>query len=171
MSAEEFFNTILKSTYTTADFRRRTALMRQYFEKKFYSQNNLYSLADFYKEVEVEEHDKHFLGSLGDSTFSGITKENMYAHFSELDKLLKSAPTLILYTALRMPPDQIERLGSWLRTNMPENSLADVKLDGAAFGGCLFVWNGFMSDYSLRYHLMKHKAEVVKVIGSYAPPK
>lgn len=167
MSANNLFSIILKSTFTTADFRRRLALLRQYFEKKFYTQTAVYGLAEFYKEVHVEDFDKRFLDNLSDEVYSAITKDNMYGFFGDVEKLLKNAPTIILYTSFRMPPEDRDRLGNWLRLNMPENTVVDMKIDGAAFGGCMFVWNGFLNDYSLRYHLMKHREDVGKIISSY----
>ena len=167
MSAEELFATILKSTFTTADFRRRLTLLRLFLEKKYYSQAPGYTLDEFYKEETVTETDRKFLQTLSDEFYAAFTKDTVYSLLGDIEKILKNSPVIILYAAFRMPPEEVEKLGNWVRVNMPPNTIVDLKVDGAAFGGCMFVWNGFLSDYSLRYHLLKHRNEVGQVISKY----
>ena len=165
MNAEDIATAIISTTYTTADLHRRLRLLRQYFEKKFFTSGPKLAIADFINtQEEVGEGEADIFVSFGDEFYSSFTKETCYKLLDNVAGTAKKMPTVRLNLSFDPPSGEVAKLGTWFRQNLPVSVLIDLKIDADAFGGCTFAWDGKFQDYSLRYYLARSSAEIVSFI-------
>lgn len=64
--------------------------------------------------------------------------------------MIKKMESLVIFTAIPLPEDQIPILGNFVRKTFPQMKLIDLKVDPNLIGGASFSWKGNLRDYSLR---------------------
>jgi F0F1-type ATP synthase delta subunit len=157
---------MLENTYTADDLVERLGLMRTYYGKKIYADNSAVTVDD----VLATECDQHTLKVLKtwETSFAknNIQPVVVYEALDAVQEEFGGIPTVTLYTPVHFPPEHIERFGKWFRANVQPNILMSVHVDPRATGGCNVVWNGTHYDYSLRYYMHKHRADIVNLFNT-----
>lgn len=68
---------------------------------------------------------------------------------------VKKMESLVIFTAIPLPSEQIPVLGDFVRKKFPQIKFIDLKVDPALVGGAALGWKGNLKDYSLRKILWK----------------
>jgi peptidoglycan/LPS O-acetylase OafA/YrhL len=69
-------------------------------------------------------------------------------------------PKVTLYIPVHFSIAQIERIGTWFRTQVQADILLDLKIDPDAVGGCAFVYKNTFHDVSFSYFVNQHVHEI-----------
>ena len=152
----DILDTILTNTYTTADLHHRLRILKLYFETK-----------QFGGKFEFSPEDLAWLNSLGEDFFSKFTKENFYNNFLELEKKVSLLTPLIIYLSFEPESLQIESINSWLKKNLSQNILFDIKIDRELLGGAVLVYKGVYKDYSLRAKIQEQSGTILQEFKKY----
>lgn len=167
-------DTILTNTYSTADLRNRLTLLREFLEDYFFTPhehpNLIFLLNEFFVRKDESRDEFNALNAWNYSFFSQFTKENCYATIEALEKASANLPVVTLFLPFSPTLYEIPRLGKWLRSNVDQKVLMEVKTDVSLIGGCAVSYKGIYQDYSLKYYLLKSKEAILKVIGDYVAP-
>ncbi len=166
MDQDKMIVTILKSSYTKTDIGRRTRLLREYLEKSFFTPEKSEMTKFLISRQATTDDIDTFLG-WGEGFFRAFTKENLYSFISAVNSRMKKLPIVTLYIPYEPVPAEIIKLGRWFRGNVSEEVLVDLHTDPSLLGGCSFVYRGVYRDYSLRYYMMKKRAQIEKIITEY----
>ena len=167
MNEHELFQTVLDSTFVKTDVMRRTRIIREFLEQKFYTPGEKRPLKEFLEHVNTSADDIQTMERWGDPFFSSFTKENAYDLLEKVKGHVKDLPTINLYVPVLLGPSEIPKLGAWFRTNVDKKILIELHVEPSTFGGCAFAWNGVYVDYSLRHYLHTRLDAVRKVLSDY----
>lgn len=168
MTDEQLLKTIIDSSFVKADVLRRTRIVREYLEQRFYTPGEKKVLKEFLSGGSISPDDAKVVGGWGESFFGSFTKENAYDLLEKVNGHVKDLPTVNLYVPVELGPDEISKVGKWFRENVDKNILIELHVEHATLGGCAFAWNGVYTDYSLRHYLHKRIDKVRKVLTEYA---
>ncbi len=67
---------------------------------------------------------------------------------------VKKMESLVIFTAIPLPEEQIPVLGNFVRKKFPKISFIDLKVDPTLIGGAALGWKGEYRDYSLKKKLL-----------------
>lgn len=171
MTEDQLLKTIMDSSFVKADVLRRTRIVREYLEQRFYTPGDKKNLKEFLSVPSISEDDRKVMSAWGGDFYDSFTKENAYDLLEKVNGQVKDLPTVNLYIPIELGPDEVSKLGSWFRINVDKNILIELHVDSSTFGGCAFAWNGVYTDYSLRHYLHKRMDGVRKVLTEYANEK
>ena len=164
--------TILQNTYTWTDLHHRFGLLQEFLEKETFLEHRQKtigkSLDEFLTDAGESSADKAAFLEWGEAFYNSFTTENTYSKLSELAVAIEELPVLTLYVAVFLPPEEVEKLALWVRTNIGPNVVIDLLVDAELAIGCAFVWEGVYHDFSLKYFMHQHREEFVKKIREYA---
>jgi len=156
---------------TVEDTHAVTDLLKEFFEFSFFSDHQEMSqdklLSTFIAGKNLSEARIEMLKALPDTFWKLFTRDNLYERINELTEYVRSVPHIVLYVPIILPQDEIKKLSNWIRTNVDEKVLMDIKIDPTAVGGCKFAWKGMYHDFSIRYFVKKHKSELVSMVGKH----
>jgi F0F1-type ATP synthase delta subunit len=167
MTDEKLLHTIINDSFVKADVFRRTRIVREYLEQRFYSPGEKKDLKAFLTDSKVDEDDIRVLQGWGDEFFGSFSKENAYDLLERVNGHVKDLPTINLYVPVSLDAAEIAKLGAWFRANVDKNVLIEMHVDSSTLGGCAFAWNGVYVDYSLKHYLHKRMDGVRKVLTDY----
>lgn len=169
--ADPTLQSLLTTTYTKENFHRKAMLLKEFFSKRFFREQEQKpvktSLRDFLEEQNTGEALKESLLALPDEFFSAFSAEHASDIIHGLEQEVDSRPLLTLYVPTVLPPKEVEDLGKWARSNIREDVFLDLHVDASSVGGCSFVWNGVRHDYSLRYYFDKNRNEIRNLIRTF----
>jgi F0F1-type ATP synthase delta subunit len=164
-------STVLASTYVKADVLRRIHLMREYLEQRFFTPGEKHDLPEYLDIAKIVPEDKNALNTWGNTFFNQFTKENAYSILDLMAQEVKNLPVINLYIPVGLPPEELSKLGIWVRQNINASVLIELHVDSSTFGGCAFAWNGVYYDYTLRHYMRKKTDSIRKILTDYAAPK
>jgi F0F1-type ATP synthase delta subunit len=167
MTDDQLLHRVLESSFVKADVFRRTRIVREYLEQRFYSPGEKKDLKDFLTHTNVSEDDTHVMHEWGDTFFNSFTKENAYELLEKVNGHVKDLPTINLYVPVSLEPAEIAKLGGWFRQNVDKKILIELHVESSTLGGCALAWNGVYVDYSLKHYLHKRMDAVRKVLTDY----
>lgn len=160
-------NILLAHTYTSDDLVKRVGFLRDYYSCILFKQGAQCSIDTVVSE-DVDDYTRHVLEKL----VQAFEKEKLapalvYQALSEVEEQVSRMPTVTLYLPIRLSPEAYEGIGIWFRTNVQPNLLLTVRVDARVAGGCGVVWNNVYHDFSLRYYMRKHRAEIVSMFDRH----
>lgn len=162
---------IINITYAIDDLHYRIALLKEFFEFKFFSEHKDFSkqalLQEFLTEREEVEDVVKMLHELSEHFYETFTRENFYTLLDEVTASTQTIPLLTLYIPIVLPPEEIRKLGVWARENVKEKILLKISVDNDAIGGCVLVWGGKYYDFSFRHFFKQHQKDIVTMINQY----
>ena len=167
MNVSQIEQIILKKTFSKADYLRRVTILREFLEKKYFSDGNT-NFLEFLTQIKASQHDREAAALWDENFFNLFTKDNLYLVINCLVSALKSLPILTVYLPVMLDDYQIDELGRWFRTNINPEVLMDIKINLLMVSGCAYVWKGKYHDLSLHYFLSKKQTVINKIIEAYA---
>ncbi|OGG30044.1 hypothetical protein A3A63_01845 [Candidatus Gottesmanbacteria bacterium RIFCSPLOWO2_01_FULL_46_9] len=167
MNDQELFQAIIDTSFVKTDVMRRTRIIREFLEQKFYTPGEKRGLTAFLEHTNTSDDDMKIMEHWGEPFFNSFTKENAYDLLENVKGRMNDLPTINLYVPLTLGPTDIPRLGAWCRKNIDKNILIELHVEPSTFGGCAFAWNGIYMDYSLRHYLRKRLDAVRNILSDY----
>jgi len=160
-------NILLARTYTSDQLVERLGLLRDHYGAVLFKGASPVA----FEEMLSPETDAYTRGVLREliKAFARaeITDSQLYQAIPEIEWEVSRLPTTTVYVPVRFPPEELERLGQWFRTHVQPNILLTVRVDARVAGGCAVVWNNHYHDFSLRYYMRKHRAEIVSMFDRH----
>ena len=154
----DIIDTILTNTYTIQDMRHRMRILKSNLENTLFGKVQTEILSS---------DDTIWLSSLTLSFINYFTKDNIYSSFKNIEAELKKLKILIIYLSFEPEQEQIENIGKWLRTNLTEIKLFDIKLDPSLLGGIALVKDGVYKDYSLKTRIQEQGEMILVEFKKY----
>ncbi len=167
MNEEDLLSTLLATSYTATDLRRRFRLLREYIEQKYFVTGTL-TLNDYFTSHSISKIDADILSGWGNNFYQSITARNAVDLMANLEKRIEETPVVAVYLPFDPAPVDTTRLGDWFRTTLERVVLLEIHLDTAMVGGFAFAWNGVYHQYSLSYFMKKKREEIITIITNYA---
>lgn len=167
MDEQQILNFILQNTFTKAGFLKRLAILRGFLEAKFFKKSDL-TLQSFLESRQIIELNKEAILSWQNQFIQNLTAQNSYQIINKLTEKLKDLPVITVYLAVLIPETDIEKIGSWFRTNLGSQIMLEIYLNANLVAGCAFVWMGKYHDYSLHNLIIQKKDQISAILDSYA---
>lgn len=162
---------LIATTYTKDNLHKKILYLRSFFSNYFFKDNQgeaiKLALAKHLDGEQATPYLKDTLVNLGDDFYSFFNQENFNSVLDSLDNEVKQYPIITMYVPVLLPPSEVEKLGTWLRTNVSEQIFMELSVDQSAIGGCKFVWNGMVHDFSLSKRLEGHATEIKQLLKNY----
>lgn len=166
-------SSILANTYTVSDLYRRFAVLQEFSEYAKYhlrlstDQAVIGELRDFLSRKEVDSRQAEALLKWGEEVWRTVVSGGAVGSLSDLSEDFDSLPVVVLYVPSKLPAEELDRLGAWLRRQTGESVLLDVRQSPKVAGGCAFSWRGVYYDYSFGSRLSpkRHQQVVAMVSG------
>lgn len=76
-------------------------------------------------------------------------------HLNHIKESLSSAKVVNLTIAIEPSTEIIDRLSLWVKSNLGDESVLDLKTDQSILGGAIISYEGLYKDYSLKNSLEK----------------
>jgi len=115
-----------------------------------------------------DEANKGALRSWGTDWLEPITRTSLQTELQALRKWLTGVPTLLLYVPVTFDTATIAKLSQWVRQEVNESVLLDIKVDANMIGGCSFVHKAIYYDRSLHGRLRLAPETVSEILDTYA---
>ncbi|TSC64744.1 MAG: Uncharacterized protein G01um101493_28 [Microgenomates group bacterium Gr01-1014_93] len=154
----DILDTILTNTYTIHDLRHRARILKSHLENKLFAQGSNENLP---------AEDIAWLDSLGDDFLKYFTKENLYSTFKDLQEKVDKITPLIIYLSFEVDIAQIEGISQWIRKNLANKLIFEIKYDPAIIGGAAFTYKGVYRDYSLRSKIQQNSEIILTEFKKY----
>lgn len=161
---------LIAHTYTSDDLIERIGFLRDYFGAKLFGGKDALSL-DAVLPAEVDAHTRVVMRNLvAEFEKSELTAESVYQVLPDIEREVSRLPGVTLYVPVRFPSKQREEFGIWFRRHVQPNLVLTMRVDTRVAGGCAVVWNNVYHDFSLRYHMRAHRAELVAMFDRHTTP-
>lgn len=162
----EHLPVVLSNSYTRRDITRRLTILRQYLEAIHFSGNKA-KPGDILSSITQEESDRDAVlawkfGSTGD-----FGRTHMYKTLEAIRKAIEALPTVLLYLAYLPDEKSLTELGRWVRKNVGDTTLLDIRFDAGAVGGARIAYEGKFGDYSLHRTFEQHRADIDSVLRRF----
>ncbi len=165
---------ILENTFSLADLYERVNIMQHFLEQYFFDATPKQGLRIDLLRALYHENDLETLAHVnaisawGPEILETYTTSNMYDRIRDLKFAAESCPRIVLDVPVVFTTPLIERIGRWCRANVHPAIMLELRVRPEAVGGCIFSYNNVLHDVSLSYFAKKERAELLKVIHSYA---
>jgi hypothetical protein len=166
MNDQELTDKLLATAYTKGDLLRRLGVMRSFLEQLYFTPKQL-PLKEYLDQRKTSDGDAPALLGLGDQFFSAFNRENVYTMLDLMAKKVSNLPTVVVYLPGEIDSSESEKVGTWMRKNVRNDLLLDLKTDVTMVGGCGVVCEGIWHDLSLRYWMKKKQSQIIETIGKY----
>lgn len=151
-------DTILTNTYTIQDLHHRVRILKSQLENKLFGQSQT---------NEFSPDDSGWLSSMPPLFIKEFTKDNFYSSFNELEDQIKKLKPLVIYLGFEPKQQQIESIGEWLKNNLNQTKLFEIKIDPSLLGGVALVNGGVYRDYSLRTRIQEQSQTILAEFKKY----
>lgn len=146
---------LLKDTYSTQQLRSRLRALKNYFDEKFFGQNQT-----------LNKEDQDWIKNLNSDFLNQFTKINTAEKLEDLQKEINNLAPLIVYIAYEIPKEHVEKIGVWLRENVNPKLIFEIKLDPNLIGGIALSKGGVYKDYSLRARIEANKVRLSQILNN-----
>jgi len=167
MDEQQILSIILQNTFTRASFLKRLAILRGFLEAKFFKKSDL-SLQSYLESRQIIRGDKEALLTWQNQFIPALTAQNSYRIINKLTEKLKDLPVITVYIAVLIPEADIDKIGSWFRTNLGSQVMLEIYQNATLVAGCAFVWMGSYHDYSLHNLIIQKKDQISALLDRYA---
>lgn len=162
--SDQIFNKMLENTYTLHQLNRRIRLLKQILSDKIYHPDTPQKALGT---ITSQQSDINWYKQLSTEFLNLFNQKNLTEIFTSLETTAQSQKPALIYTAIELPDDEIDKLGVYLRQSYEERFLFDLKIDPSLIAGCSIVYNGLFKDYSLRKKLETNKEAILKEIQGF----
>lgn len=91
-------------------------------------------------------------------------QEDKLEEFEKLEKEIKSVPVLNLTVAVDFSKEEISEIVERIRKMFKKNVFLELRVDTSLIGGCVFVWDGQVHDFSLKKTISDKRLEFKKLL-------
>ncbi len=147
---------MLENTYTLPDLKHKFRILKAYLEAQVF--DSPHTLAP---------EDSAWLNHLSPEFFKSFNKDNLSEALANLEQQISKLLPLILYLSFEPDKNTIASISSWLRQNLSQQSILEIKFDPDLIGGCAIVKNGVYKDYSLRARIEEQKELILSEFKKY----
>lgn len=148
---------ILQNTYTLPEAKHRLRILKEYLEAKIFGNSTL----------SFEPPDHAWLNSLPADFLKSFNKDNVSSAMENLEQQIKKLSPLILYLSFEPDKNTITAISLWLRQNLSQKPILEIKYDPTLIGGCALVKNGIYKDYSLKKRVEEQKDLILLEFKKY----
>lgn len=152
---QDLFNTILASTYTSSQLKKRLRSLKAYLDSKLFK-------APLPNDLE----EKDWLDSLGEEFYQAVTPDNFSDIIQSFEKQFDKLPKVVMSIPFDMPEADVLNIAKTLRTQRVDLIL-QIKHDPDLIGGCSLIYNGVLKDYSVRKRIEDNKQAILASLRSY----
>lgn len=155
--------TILNTTYTLSELRKRVNILKNYLTLKLFG-----DIAQWEKQLNQFNPDEvAWLQSLEKSFLDSFNKDNVNPIFESIEKSLSQINILNIYLPFETNSQINTSLGLYLRKLFSRIILIDTKFDPNLIAGCALSWQGIYRDYSLRKRITDNKDQLLQSFKKY----
>lgn len=154
MNKDNLLNTFLNQTYSTFEIKRRLLILKNFIYQKYFKSE--------FKKEDFETTDVRWLENLGEEFFKNFTETNVTITLSELEKELKNLNVLTIYVPFEMPEAEAHNLGTWLKQNISQNLIFELRINPDLIGGAAISFKGVYKDYSLMNTISQNRTQVLE---------
>ncbi|OGE31629.1 hypothetical protein A2631_00675 [Candidatus Daviesbacteria bacterium RIFCSPHIGHO2_01_FULL_44_29] len=179
-------DSILESTYTRNQLRRRMRLLKDYINFRLYQSTEklafLETISAFLTRYPLYNQDAHWISSLGEEFYKNFRDTNSSTVLRDVNKYLDEMSVPVLYLPFALTDDIIDQkslggpanstqvvpvqvmveIGSWFKTNVSKTFIFEPSFSPDLVGGCALSMNGTYHDFSLRISMNEHHEEIIK---------
>lgn len=150
---------LLALCYTQSEAARALRIIKDYLNQRFFSKPPT--------PKPPSPQQTSLINQLGQSFFDHFQADKLADQITELEEEINQTKLVTIYLPLEMPPQELERLGQWIKANLGAQTLFEPKLDPSLIGGCALSLKGVYKDYSLRQLLKDNHEAVMKSLTSF----
>lgn len=150
--------TILLKTFTLPDLKHRLRILKAHLEAQVFGQTSPQTLSP---------EDSNWLNSLPPEFFKSFNKDNLSTIFQALEQEVNKISSLVLYLSFEPDKEALSSISSWLRQNLTQTPILEIKLDPGLIGGAALVKDGVYKDYSLRARIEDQKEVILAEFKKY----
>lgn len=150
---------LLALCYTQTEAARALRTIKDYLNHQFFSPGAA--------KPSLDKEQTDLINKLGGAFFAAFKIDKLAPQLSQLEKMIEQAELVTIYIPFEMPPTEVQRLGEWIKSNLGEQSLLDLKFDSSLIGGCALSLKGVYKDYSLKAELKDNHEAVMKSLVSF----
>lgn len=165
---DSIFERVLANTFTVNDAHQRMLLLQDFLDHAVYQQsgevNLVEALQNRYKDRDAAA--AQAIAAWGDDALNFFRTGDVHHHIAAMKERIDASPILILYVPVILETSHIVPLIEWSRAHIDRALLLDIRVDKAAAGGCIIVWQNVRHDFSFPYFLAKRSADVAVLINA-----
>lgn len=150
-------NIILANTYTLPDLKHRLRILRAYLEDRVFGNKNQV----------FESQDENWLNSLPLDLLNQFNKDNLTSLLENLEQQINELHPLVLYLSFEPDQNTITSISSWIRQNLSQKPVLEIKYDPSLIGGCALVKEGIYKDYSIKAKIEEQKDLILQEFKKY----
>lgn len=154
----DILNLMMENTYTLPDLKHRLRILKEYLEAQVFSKNTSLSF---------DPEDSAWLNSLPSGLFSQFNKDNLPDIFTTLEQTIDKISPLTLYLSFEPNKEIVSAISAWLRQNLSQKPILEIKFDPGLIGGCALVKDGIYKDYSLKARIEEQKEVILTEFKKY----
>ena len=156
---DHLFNKILENAYTLGQLRHRVRLLKEYLYHQIFAATQ--------PQPQFEPVDSSWLNSLDKTFLAMFNKDNVDKTFENTEATLDTLKPLIIYIAFPPTEELIAQIGFFLRNNLKNHKLFEIRVDPNLVAGCALSFKGIYKDYSLRMLIQSKRAEILASFKKY----
>lgn len=178
-------DSILESSYTRNQLRRRMRLLKDYINFRLYQSTEklpfLGTISAFLTRYPLYNQDAHWISSLGEEFYKNFRDVNSSTLLRDINRYLDEMSVPVLYLPFALTDDVIDEktlggpklsqvvpvqvmveIGSWFKNNISKTFIFEPSFSPDLVGGCALSVNGTYHDLSLRVSMQEHHDEIIK---------
>ena len=139
-------------------------------EKALYSTGSDGALLTQYKQAladMTDSADRSLVEQLGTDWLTTINQENFHEFLEEVREWLARVPTFVVYVPVELDDTGIGILHEWVRAEVGEEWLLELRVTANVLGGCAFIKDDHYHDYSLLGQLRKNPEMIAEIFSAY----
>ncbi len=162
---DNFFDTLVRTTFTVKDAYHRLALARRFYEEvRFGGESRDTTLESFFVGNGIGEEVSGAFGVWDKAWNGSLNADSMHGQFEALRHRLSELPVMRLAVPIELATEECDSVGRWIRAHAHPHTMMEFLVDSRAVGGCRIVWQGRYGDFSFRYFYELHRRQIVEAI-------
>lgn len=153
----DILNLMMENTYTLPDLKHRLRILKGYLENQVFGN----------KDHIFDPEDSAWLNSLPADLFHQFNKDNLPDIFTTLEQTIDKILPLTLYLSFEPNKEIVSAISAWLRQNLSQKPILEIKFDPGLIGGCALVKDGIYKDYSLKARIEEQKEVILTEFKKY----
>lgn len=162
--SDKVFDLLFQTSFTASQLRRRTNLVKTFYEKYIYGGTKPQP-QDFF----TNPLDWQWFLTYQSPLYQALSSPSARSELANLDNDLKQIQVITCFTAVHVPEDRLEPLVSKLRQDIGPNVILETRIDPNIIGGCVIIYKGLVKDYSIRNKIASQKSQILQVLEEALP--
>lgn len=154
----DILSLMLENTYTLPDLKHRLRILKEYLEGQIFGQEITSMLSP---------EDQTWLKSLSSDLLNQFNKNNISSTMENLEQQINELHPLVLYLSFEPDQNTIKAIGLWVRQNLSQKPILEIKYDPFLIGGCSLVRDGIYKDYSVKARIEEQKEVILTEFKKY----